>query len=97
VVINAMTAYQLIDDIFSRPQANVAGNMRYITERQFKWLVDLIGADEEGSAVTQGANGGLVWMPSGRYKYVLSYMPSLERRSIMKLANLKPSDAGTLF
>jgi hypothetical protein len=92
-----VTAHELISDIFSRPQANVAGNMRYITERQFNWLVALIGADEEGGAVKYGANGGLVWMPSGRYKYVLSYVPSLDRRSIMRLANLAPSDSGTLF
>ncbi|MBS1803497.1 MAG: hypothetical protein JST28_09020 [Acidobacteria bacterium] len=92
-----MTAFQLISDIFARPQKNVAANMRFITERQFNWLVDLIGADEEGSAVTNGLNGGLVWMPSGRWKYVLSYEPSIEKRSIMKLANIKASPAGTLF
>jgi hypothetical protein len=92
-----MTAFELIDDIFSRPQANVAANMRYITERQFNWLVDLIGADEDGGAVKYGPNGGLVWMPRGRWKYVLSYVPAVERRSIMKLANVSPSPAGTLF
>jgi hypothetical protein len=92
-----MTAHQFIDDIFSRPQRNVAGNMRYVTERQFNWLKDLIGQDEEGAAVKNGINGGLVWLPSGRWKYVLSYDPGSGRRALTKLASPMPSSAGSLF
>ncbi|MDE2099237.1 MAG: hypothetical protein KGL39_18430 [Patescibacteria group bacterium] len=92
-----MTAHELIGSIFARPQRNVAANMRWITADQWKYLTDLIGADEEGGATRSGPNGGLVWMPSGRWKYVLSYEPRSERRSLMKLANVRPSAAGTLF
>lgn len=92
-----MTAHDLITDLFSRPQAHTAANLRWITERQFNWLKDLIGADDDGRAITNGRNGGLVWMPRGRYKYVLSYDPATEKRSLTKLANVTPSAAGTLF
>jgi hypothetical protein len=92
-----VTAHDLILDLFSRPQSGVASNMRFITERQFNWLKDLIGADDEGSAVTGGMNGGLVWMPSGRWKYVLTFEPGSGKRSIMKLASVAPSAAGSLF
>jgi hypothetical protein len=92
-----MTAHDFIAQLYSRVQSNVSGNMRYITGPQFELLRKLINEDEEGGAVKNGLNGGLVWMPSGRWKYVLSYDPGSGRRSITRLGNTTPSAAGTLF
>lgn len=93
-----MTAHELIAGIFSRPQQGVSSNLRFVTERQFNYLKDLIGMDEEGAAAVQnGMNGGLVWMPSGRVKYVLSYDPGSGKRSITKLGVLHPTGEGRLF
>jgi hypothetical protein len=91
------TAHDLIGDFFSRPQANIESNKRYITPAQWKFLVDLIGQDPEGSAIENGANGGLVWMPSGRWKYVLSQNPDGTRKTLTRLNAGRPVDAGRLF
>lgn len=92
-----MTAHDFIAQLYSRVQMHVAGNVRYVTAAQFELLRRLIDEDEEGGAVKGGMNGGLVWMPSGRWKYVLSHDPATGRHSLTKLGNGTPSDAGTLF
>ncbi len=46
-----MTAFDLIDSIFSRVQREMPGNVRLVTPDQVKFLYDLIGADPEGGHV----------------------------------------------
>jgi hypothetical protein len=94
-----MTAHDLIDSIFSRPQQSVAGNIRYISEDQRKFLTDLIGQDSEGGSVTRGAGGSLVWVPSGRHKYVLTENVTIGRKphTLMRLSNIIASETGRLF
>ena len=91
-----MTARDFIDDLFSRPQANVASNMRYITAAQLVLLEKLIGEDAESGALTSGAHGGFVWMPRGM-KYVVSQNPDGTRRSLMRLNASRPTGVGSLF
>ncbi len=93
-----MTAYELIDSIFARVQPRMPGNERRITRRQLDWLRDLIGADSEGGAVRSGGPGSLVWMPSGRTKYVITEDPTGgEKHTLAKLMNLTASGEGRLF
>ena len=93
-----MTAHELIEDIFRRPQRGVAGNERRITMKQLVYLRDLIGQDEEGAAVKPGRGLSLVWMPSGRTKFVLTEDPTGgDKHTITKYMNLVPSGAGELF
>lgn len=94
-----MSAHGFIQELFARPQTNIASNVRFMTERQFAKLRELIGQDEEGAAVKPGMNGGLAWMPSGRWKYVLSVDMRGSRtiRTLTRLASIEPSSAGTLF
>jgi hypothetical protein len=92
------TAHDLIDSIFSRGQEGIAGNMRRITAGQLKYLRDLIDANPEGAAVTRGAPGSLIWMPSGRYKYVITEDPTGgKKHTLTQLSSLAPSDEGMLF
>lgn len=93
-----MTAHGLIADIFGRAQPGLPGNMRRITAAQLKYLRDLIDQDEEGNAARRGDRGSIVWMPSGRWKYVLTEDTSgREKHTLTKLGNLTPTDAGRLF
>jgi hypothetical protein len=92
-----MNAHDFITELFGRMQAGVASNMRYVTQPQFELLETLIGKDEEGGAIARGMNGGFTWMPSGRWKYVLSHDPRSGRRSIMRLMSPTPTGAGRLF
>lgn len=92
-----MTAHDLIDSIFSRPQASVPGNVRYISIDQHRYLLDLIGANDEGSCLRSTYGGKLLWAPSGRHKYEIEGDMHSPRRKITRYANLEPSTAGTLF
>lgn len=93
-----MTAFDLIDSIFSRPQTGIAGNMRRVTPAQLKYLRDLIGADPEGGHVRNGGPGSLVWMPSGRHKYVLTEDPTGgDKHTLTRLSNLIGTESGRLF
>lgn len=92
-----MTAHDLIDSIFRRPSPGLPGNQRRITRAQMKYLRDLIGQDDEGSAIGQGDRGALVWMPRGRWKYILAEDPIGDKHTLTKLGNLRPTDAGKLF
>jgi hypothetical protein len=92
------TAHDLIESIFSRVQWNMPANVRRITVDQLKWLRDLIGRDPEGGAVTGGSMNSLVWMPSGRHKYVITEDPTGgTKHTLARLSNLVASDEGRLF
>jgi hypothetical protein len=97
-----MTAHGLIDDIFSRVQDG-PGNERVISADQLTYLRNLIGADEEGSAFTEGKLGGFGWTPSGRHKYIVSVKDVMVKgklktiRKLIRLSNLAPSDEGCFF
>jgi hypothetical protein len=93
-----MTAFDLIAQWFGRAQSGVAGNMRYITLAQLDLLRELIGRDEEGSALQPGRGRSFVWTPSGRDKYVITEDPAGGRKhTIMRLANIRASGMGSLF
>lgn len=92
-----MTAHGFIEQLFERPQSNVASNMRYITGPQLELLERLIGQDPEIGARQNGMHGGFVWAPSGRWKYVVSQNPDGTRRAIMRLNAGRPTGAGSLF
>ena len=92
-----MTAFDLIDSIFSRVQGGMPSNVRRVTAQQFAYLRDLIDRDPEGGAVHKGMNGSIIWMPSGRTKYVLTEDPAGSRSTIAKLQNITASDCGRLF
>ena len=87
-----MTAHELISDIFARPQTNVAGNQRFITRQQLKYLRDLIDADKERSAFKRGV-GADVWTPSGPEKFVLAEDVRPGRHTLTRL----PGAMGSLF
>lgn len=91
-----MTAHGLIESIFSRWQDG-PGNVRRITRAQLDYLRGLIDADEEGGAVTRGSPGSLVWMPMGRWKYVLTEDLRGEKHTLVKLGNVVASGTGSLF
>jgi len=94
-----MSAHGFIAEIFSRVQTGVAGNMRFLTKAQFDRIVQEIGQDPECGSVKNGLNGGLVWMPSGRWKYVLAHEPGskCDRYAITKLGAPAETRAGSLF
>jgi hypothetical protein len=91
-----MTAHELIDSIFSKPQGG-PGHLRRITRRQLDYLRSLIEADEEGGAVREGAPGSLIWMPMGRWKYVLTEDRLGDKHMLTRLGNIVPSGTGKLF
>lgn len=92
-----MTVHEFIEQLFSRPQANVASNMRYITPAQLELLERLIAADPQYGARRAGMHGGFVWTPAGRWKYVVSQYPDGSRRSLMRLNAERATGAGSLF
>ena len=92
-----MTAHQLIDSIFSRPQMWLPGNMRRITPAQLDFLVNLIDEDEEGGAIEKGSGRSLVWMPSGRHKYVITEDAKGGKHTLTRMSNLVASASGRLF
>jgi hypothetical protein len=91
-----MTAFDLIDSIYQRPQTGMPSNERIITRSQLTYLKDLIGADPEGGAFTCQGPGRWIWMPAGRNKYELTEDRSGNRHKIARLANLI-STTGRLF
>lgn len=92
-----MTAHDLIDDIFSRPQRG-APNLRRITPDQLKYLRILIGRDPEGGAVRQGNLGSMIWSPMGRHNYVITEDPTGGgKHTLVKLTNAAPKEQGSLF
>lgn len=92
-----MTAHDFIDQLFSRPSWGLPGNMRHVTQPQLELLRRLIGEDEEGGALHPGMNGGFIWMPRGRNKYIVAVDLGGRKRTIARLGNIVASDAGRLF
>lgn len=81
-----VTAFELIDSIFSRPQKGLPPNRRVITREQRRYLEDLIGQDEDGGAIKQGPSGSVVWSPKGRFRYVIGDDPESGKLSLMRFA-----------
>jgi hypothetical protein len=92
-----VTAFDLIDSIFSRHQEGVAGNVRNISPEQFQYLSDLIDADPEGGAVRRGQGDSFIWMPSGRHKYALTRFAGSRRCTLTKFSTIDASAMGRLF
>jgi threonyl-tRNA synthetase len=92
-----MTAWELIADIYARPQAGMASNERRITARQLGYLKDLIAEDEEGGAIEKRGPGVWLWLPSGRTKYEITEDFVKGRHKIARLANVSASATGRLF
>jgi hypothetical protein len=92
-----MTAFDLIDSIYARPQSDVPSHIRFITASQLSYLKDLIGADPEGGAMRRDGPGRWIWAPSGRIKYELTEDLSGRKHRIARLANLTSSETGRLF
>lgn len=87
-----MTAFDLIDDIFSRAQSNVAPDIRVITAPQLELLEKLIQENGQAAALRAGANGGFVWRPKGAWDYVVSQNADGTHR---RLTRLKARQEGT--
>lgn len=94
-----VTAFDLIDSIFSRvqPWSKLPSNARRITPKQLLKLRELIDEDPEGGAVTRGAPGSLVWRPAGRTKYMITEDLYGDKHTLAKFSNIVASDTGKLF
>jgi hypothetical protein len=91
-----MTVYQLLDDIFSRPQQNVESWRRYITRDQLELLERLIAEDRNAVAVLRRLDG-FTWSPAGDWRYVVTQYPDGRRRSITKEPAARAGSQGSLF
>jgi hypothetical protein len=93
-----MTAFGLIESIFSRPPwRGEPGNQRRITRDQLVYLRDLIDADPQAGAVKRGAPGSLVWTPAGSHKFVLSEDLAGDKHTLTRLSNITAGGTGMLF
>lgn len=93
-----MTAAQLIESIFSRPQQGMSTGMRRITRAQLIYLRNLIDEDPGAGVIKRGAPGSLVWMPRGdRYQFVIAEDLVGEKHSLTRLAVTTPQGMGSLF
>lgn len=91
-----MTAFDLIDSIFSRVQPGMPGNMRRITQAQYDYLRNLIDGDPEGGALKPDGPGKMLWTPAGRTKYLLTD-GTYGQRALVKMASLTAAATGRLF
>ena len=66
-----MTALDLIESIFARPQDGPRDISR-ITPEQLAYVRDLVMKDPQAARVCNGQGGSLVWSPKGMYRYVLT-------------------------
>jgi hypothetical protein len=92
-----MTAFDLIESIFSRVQAGVPGNERRVSPEQQRYLRDLIDEDPEGGAFRPDGPGRMVWAPSGRHKYILTEGTGPGWGKLTRLSSLNASAMGRLF
>jgi hypothetical protein len=92
-----MTAHELIAQWFGKFQAGVDSNMRFITIPQIDLLRELCGKWDEGRAVRAGSGRSFTWMPAGEFKYVVTEGREGKRNTILRLANVGTSGAGSLF
>lgn len=93
-----MTAFDLIESIFSRPAwRGQPGEMRRVTREQFVYLRGLIERDPERGALRKGAPGSMVWTPAGLYEYVLTEDLAGDRHTLTRMSAVDLSGAGMLF
>ncbi len=92
-----MTALELIDSIFRRPELRpyIPSNVRRITLRQLGYLRALIEAEGPDEAIRRGAPGSLIWMPKGE-KYVLTEDLRGNKHTLTRLRNILAIDSGRL-
>lgn len=88
-----MTAFDLIDSIFSRVQQGVPGHQRRISAEQLSFLERLINEDPEGSAYRPDGPGKMIWMPAGRTKYIVTREP----RMLTKMSSVNATAMDRLF
>lgn len=91
-----MTALELIDDIFSRPQSGVAGDVRRITRDQVKYLRDLIEKEAPAARIQSDAPGSLIWSPAGRHRYILTEDLRGNRHTLARESKVSSADCGLL-
>jgi len=91
-----MTASRLIEEIFARRQHGLADDFRYISERQYFWLRDLIEAEGSHTCVIRMPQQ-LTWSPEGRDKYILRENQPPGKFSVERVANLRSAGALLLF
>lgn len=92
-----MTAYELIDSIFKRPHAGLAGNKRRLTKAQLRLLVQLIGESSAAAAFAPGVGDSGEWKPPGHTNYALVEDLTGDMHTITKLSKLAAGASGTLF
>jgi hypothetical protein len=92
-----MTAFELIDSFFARPQPGRASHERRITTRQLGYLKDLIGADPEGGAMAPAGPGVWYWTPAGRNKYEITEDYGKAGHKIARLSSGRVTGTGQLF
>lgn len=92
-----MTAFDLIDSIFSRVQTGVAGHQRRISPEQLEYLKSLIGQDPEGAAFKPNGPGEWIWAPSGRNKYLLTDGTYGKKRMLTRMSSINATAMGRLF
>ena len=94
----SVTAYDLIDSIFSRPQTWAGANVRSVTLDQLNYLRGLIAKDPEAAKARNGQGGSLVWAPAGKHKYVLTEdRTGGKRHTLTRLSNIESLRMGSLF
>ena len=98
----ALTARELITEIFSRRGYGAALDERRITSRQFDALRGMILAEVGDNApgagsVSHGDNRSIVWMPSGLDKYTLTEDVLGEYHKLTRACNIGTNGAGLLF
>jgi hypothetical protein len=92
-----MTALELIDDIFSRPQLAATPDVRRITRDQVKYLRDLIELAGPAGRIQKGAPGSLIWSPEGLYRYVVTEDLRGNLHTLARLSKTPPADGWLLF
>ncbi len=95
-----MSAHSFIDELYQRDgywNRGLTAEKRRITPGQYAKLLDLIGRDEDGGALTKGMGGSLVWMPRGRNKWVITEELGGKSYVLTKMMSLAASDSGRLF
>jgi hypothetical protein len=89
-----MTARGFIEQIFSRRQAGVDSNLRYITREQLELLRKLIDQDATGE-LRPGVSGSFVWILAGE-RFIVTQDPTGRRRSILWM-KVQRIESGGLF